>query len=50
MVALEKAEIVTAMPVTYINLLATSVVGISGTITPVTGGYLEKAHFSFPLS
>lgn len=41
---LETTEIVIAMPVTNTNLFAITAV------IAITGGYLEKAHFSFTLS
>lgn len=47
--ALKTTKIVIAMPVTYTNLFATTVVDIFSIIIPITGGYLEKAHFSFTL-
>lgn len=50
MAALVSAEMVIAMAVTYTKLLATTAVTIFSTIIPVTGGYLEKAHFSFAIS
>lgn len=49
MVALKTTSTVIAMPVTYTNLFATTAVAIFSTMTPITGGYLEKDHFSFTL-
>lgn len=50
MAALESPEMVTVVPVTYTSLFAAATVTIFSTITPVAGGYLEKAHFGFTLS
>lgn len=50
MPSLESSEIVIAVPVTYTSLFTTTAVIVFSTITPVTGGYLDKAPFSFTLS
>lgn len=50
MAALGSTEIVIVMPVPYTNIFTTTAVIIFSTIMPVTGEYLEKAHFSFTLS
>lgn len=42
MVTFKTTNVVIAMPITYTNLFATTAVTIFSTMTPITGGYLEK--------